>query len=211
MPGLTYALYFLKIARPIERIWQKYGISHPLRYHSEKYPCFDIRILKHGIPFLPLVNKFFFQGCSIGESVDFVPWREGYISTYHTFEDRIAVSYCFSGCYMVKYTYRGRCFISHIQSGSGDCRQEWNNFYDRNKDSIVVHAIFRPTDCHDSIYQYKANQISNGVECTIAGVILPDNKCYAVLVNIRTHIPIYIREVPSGLRTIPSLTLRRRF
>ncbi len=210
MPGMTYAFYFFKIARPIEKIWQKYNISHPLRYNSEKYPCFGGKILKPGIPFLPLVSKFSFQGCSIGEFVDFVPWREGFISTYHTFEDKIAVSYCFSGCYMAKYTYRGRCFISHIQSGSGDCRQVWNNFYNRNRDSIVVHAIFRPTDCHDSIYKYKETQMSNGVECTIAGVILPNNKCYAVLVNIRTHMPIYIREISSDIRTILPLNSRHR-
>ena len=187
--------YFLYIGSEIKTLWNSAGLYYDYRYSNERYPFIPMRPnVTSSNPF-SRYSSIALYGYNIGEHASFVPWIDNNISVFETSPDKIAVSYGFSGCYMAKYSINGRCYISHIQSGLGDQKHVWNDFCNRNRQSLVIHALFRPTDIHDAIYRYKESQLRRGIDCTIAGIIMPDNSCYAVIVNVATHMPIYITEV----------------
>lgn len=187
--------YYLQIGNKIRHIQNINRFVYDDRLPDARYPFFSFPTLRKGIPFNTNSPAFSFYGCNVGENAVFAPWIDNHISAFNTFTNRIAVSYGFSGCYMAKYSLEGRCYISHIQSGAGDCKVYWNNLCLQNRSTIKIHALFRPTNNRDSIHYYKQSQLQRNIRCTIAGVITPDNRCFAVLVNVKTHLPIYIEEI----------------
>lgn len=200
---MNKAEYYLRIGNEIRKIWGWNQFIYPENRSTDRYPFFNGTTIRNAIPFNSNhLDSFSFYGCNLGENAAFVPWIDNKISVYNTFPNRIAVSFGFSGCYMVKYFFQERCYISHIQSGMGDCKHIWNDLCIQNRGKIKIHALFRPTDNNDFISAYKSSLLNDDIKCTIAGVIMPDNKCFAVLVNVRTHMPIYINEIT---RKIPFL------
>lgn len=193
--------YYLHVGSEIRKIQNINRFVYRENLSNDRYPYFDIPTIRKGIPFTN-ESAFSFYGCNIGENVAFAPWMDNHISAFNTFTNRIVVSFGFSGCYMAKYSLGGRCYVSHIQSGIGDCKHYWNNLCLQNRATIKIHATFRPTNIRDDIYYFKQSQLARNIKCTIAGVIMPDNRCYAVLVNVKNHLPIYIEEIT---RKIPFL------
>ena len=193
--------YYFYIGNEIKTLWSAKGMHYNFKYPSDRYPF---------IPLVPNVNSsnplllyrdVALCGYDLGKHASFVPWVDNKISVFETAPDKIAVSFGFSGCYMAKYSINDKCYISHIQSGLGDQKHVWNDFCNRNRsNNLVIHALFKPTSISDNIYSYRNSQLRRGVMCTIAGVIMPDNRCYAVVVNVATHLPLYITEVTNNYK-----------
>lgn len=187
--------YYMNVGNEIRNLWTNENFHYDSRYSRDRYPfIFKGPNVNASNPF-PQYSSVALCGYDLGNNASFVPWIDNNISVYETSPDKIAVSYGFSGCYMAKYSINGKCYISHIQSGMGDQKYVWNNFCNRNRTKIVIHALFRPTNIDDHVYHYRNSQLKRGIMCTIAGVIMPDDSCYAVVVNVATHLPLYISEV----------------
>lgn len=192
--------YYFYIGNEIETLWSDNGLYYDPRYNKDRYPfILSGPNVNSSNPF-PSYSSVALYGYDIGKHASFVPWVDNKISVFETTSDKIAVSFGFSGCYMAKYSINDKCYISHIQSGLGDQKHVWNDFCNRNRGNLVIHALFRPTNISDYIYSYRNDQLRRGVWCTIAGVIMPDNRCYAVVVNVETHRSLYITEVTNNYK-----------
>lgn len=188
--------YYFYIGNEIKTLWSDKGLYYNPKYNIDRYPFISSGPnVNSSNPFPSDYREIALYGYDLGKHASFVPWVDNCISVFETSPDRIAVSYGFSGCYMAKYSIGKKCYISHIQSGFGDKKHLWNGFCYRNRGNLVIHALFRPTNISDYIYSYRNSQLRRGIMCTIAGVIMPDNRCYAVVVNVATHLPLYIAEV----------------
>lgn len=187
--------YYLYIGNEIRTLSYEKGVYYNSRYNRDKYPFIQLNQISTSSNPSPLNSVFAFYGYDLGKHASFVPWVENNISIFETTPNKMAVSFGFSGCYMAKYSINGKCYISHIQSGLGDQKHVWNSFCNRNRSNLVIHALFKPTNLYDHIYSYRNSLLKRGIMCTIAGVIMPDDTCYAVIVNVVNHLPLYITEV----------------
>lgn len=193
--------YYFYIGNEIKTLWSDNGLYYNPKYNIDRYPFISSGPnVNSSNPFPSDSREIALYGYDLGKHASFVPWVDNKISVFETSPDRIAVSYGFSGCYMAKYSIGKKCYISHIQSGLGDQKHVWNGFCNRNRGNLVIHALFRPTNISDYIYSYRNSQLRRGIMCTIAGVIMPDNRCYAVVVNVETHRPLYITEVTNNYK-----------
>lgn len=99
--------YYLRIGNEIRKIWGWNQFIYPENRSNDRYPFFNRTTIRNAIPFNSNhLDSFSFYGCKLGEKAAFVPWIDNKISVYNTFPNRIAVSFGFSGCYMVKYFFK---------------------------------------------------------------------------------------------------------
>lgn len=103
--------------------------------------------------------------------------------------------------------YNNQLYIAHIQSGNSSRIEAWNEFVCTNSDKVSVMGLFRPTNLNDDIYKKQQRLLNEYKErkrlCVVGGVILPNNECYSVLVDVKTHKALDIFYVKSMGDYIP--------
>lgn len=137
-------------------------------------------------------------GAQLAKNLVFVPWIEGKINVFPINNNDNVVSYEFTGCYMVKFSFFDTIYAAHIHSSdmpSLDCKMYWNvivaNFHNR----MEIHALFKPTTVKDFSY----NLYSLYKDTTIAGVIEKNNLCSTLIVNRNTNKAICVNQKSGNL------------
>ena len=209
----TQADYNSLIGSKIQQYFDNEQIVCEDRNIVNKYPCFKrgllcISNISSLIPVSP--EDFYYCGREIISGLSFVQWVEGRISCFQMPSNGIAVSFPFTGCYMSKFEYENKLYIAHIQSGNSSRIDAWNEFVSSNVDKVSVKGLFRPTNLEDDIYRKQQRLLHEHNErkrvCTVGGVILPNNECYSVLVDVKTHKALDIFDVRSLGDYIPLLS-----
>lgn len=120
------------------------------------------------------------------EDCDIVAWQQKGVSIYPTLYSSNSVSFDFMGCFMAKFKWKGRWYVSHVHTDDNyrdDRRIEWINFI--NTEGIYQMKMFYPEASNPNFYQ-------------TWGVITKEQNLYSVILDNNYIVSKIFRHIPYG-------------